>query len=64
MKLEILCGWAHPYKTIAKLIVHSIDMKHIKRDFSLKNRFDRLGGPKISLRPKINFFQNMVMLPT
>ena len=24
MKLEIWCGWAHPYKTIAKLIVHSI----------------------------------------
>ena len=23
MKLEIWCGWAHPYKTIAKLIVHS-----------------------------------------
>ena len=24
MKLEILCGWALPYKTIAKSIVHSI----------------------------------------
>ena len=24
MKLEIWCGWAYPYKTIAKLIVHSI----------------------------------------
>ena len=24
MKLEIWCGWAHPYKTIAKFIVHSI----------------------------------------
>ena len=24
LKLEIWCGWAHPYKTIAKFIVHSI----------------------------------------
>ena len=24
MKLEIWCGWAHPYKTIAKVIVHGI----------------------------------------
>ena len=24
MKFKIRCGWAHPYKTIAKLIVHSI----------------------------------------
>ena len=24
MKLEIRCGWAQPYKTIAKFIVHSI----------------------------------------
>ena len=24
MKLEIWCEWAHPYKTIAKFIVHSI----------------------------------------
>ena len=24
MKLEIWCGWAYPYKTIAKFIVHSI----------------------------------------
>ena len=24
VKLEIWCGWAHPYKTIAKFIVHSI----------------------------------------
>ena len=24
MKLEIWCGWAHLYKTIAELIVHSI----------------------------------------
>ena len=24
MKLEIGCRWVHPYKTIAKLIVHSI----------------------------------------
>ena len=24
MKLEIWCGWAHPYKTIAKFVVHSI----------------------------------------
>ena len=24
MKLKIWCGWAHPYKTIAKFIVHSI----------------------------------------
>ena len=24
MKLEIRCGWAHPYKTIAIFIVHSI----------------------------------------
>ena len=27
MKLEIWCGWAHPYKTIAKFIVHSIVKK-------------------------------------
>ena len=25
MKLEIWCGWAYPYKTIAKFIVHSIE---------------------------------------
>ena len=24
MKLEIWCGWAHPYKTIAKFILHSL----------------------------------------
>ena len=24
MKLRIWCGWAHPYKTIAKFIVHNI----------------------------------------
>ena len=24
MKLETWCGWTHPYKTIAKFIVHSI----------------------------------------
>ena len=28
MKLEIWCGWAHHYKTIAKLIVHSRIKKH------------------------------------
>ena len=31
MKLEIWCGWAHPYKTIAKFIVHSIYHK-LSRD--------------------------------
>ena len=25
MNFELWCGWAHPYKTIAKFIVHSID---------------------------------------
>ena len=27
IKLEIWCGWDHPYKTIAKFIVHSIYIK-------------------------------------
>ena len=33
MKLEILCGWAHPYKTIAKSIEHSIDSLRAKLKF-------------------------------
>ena len=32
IKLEIWCGWAHPYKTIAKFIVHSIHMNPLSRN--------------------------------
>ena len=35
MKLEIWCGWAHPYKTIAKFIVHSIFNALLSLDIGL-----------------------------
>ena len=40
MKLEIRCGWAHPYKTIAKFIVHSIYANELNTEnqFALYNQ--------------------------
>ena len=37
MKLEIWCGWAHPYTTIAKLIVHSIFLDATSAGYRLVN---------------------------
>ena len=34
MKLEIWCRWAHPYKTIAKFIVHRILFRATSTQFS------------------------------
>ena len=42
MKLEIWCGWAHPYKTIAKLIVHSIYQTRVIHDLIITDNSYRI----------------------
>ena len=38
IKLDIRCGWVHPYKTTAKLIVHSICLTAITLVFLWINK--------------------------
>ena len=53
MKLEIWCGWAHPYKTIAKYIVHSIVYRYKmgldarKPAFAIYNKLRLIQSPQL-----------------
>ena len=46
MKLEIWCGWAHPYKIIAKFIVHSI---HVPCTFGIIERMGHCKGGNFNI---------------